>query len=235
MVEAAVAEGRTVRRAWSSLRSRMRPSGRCSTRGRQMAEPPAENRSVPAPGLTWSSAPTAGARGTLRTAGPRVMQSTAISHPGSDDRRPPEAEAQQPVDGRGSMDGRRGLRAGARTEGFSVRKGTATRRPSRSSRPITLTRRGRLLLVGLPIALGVSALIVVGAFLTSQAHAGSTAPATIEIAEVDVMAGETLWDLATTYAPDRDPRDVVSEMVELNDLHTSVLRPGQHLVIPLQD
>lgn len=89
--------------------------------------------------------------------------------------------------------------------------------------------------MGLPIALGVSALIVVGAFLTSQAHAGSTAPATIEIAEVDVMAGETLWDLATTYAPDRDPRDVVSEMVELNDLHTSVLRPGQHLVIPLQD
>ncbi|MHA7281294.1 LysM peptidoglycan-binding domain-containing protein [Arthrobacter sp. MDT2-2] len=97
---------------------------------------------------------------------------------------------------------------------------------------LTLTRRGRLLLVGLPIALGVAALILLGAFLTSQARAGESAPASSSTVEVSVAAGETLWDLAVQYAPERDPRDVVAEMVELNDLHTSLVRAGQSIAVP---
>ncbi|OUM44432.1 hypothetical protein B8W73_03580 [Arthrobacter agilis] len=97
---------------------------------------------------------------------------------------------------------------------------------------MTLTRRGRLLLVGLPIALGVAALILLGAFLTSQAKAGESAPASSSTVEVSVAAGETLWDLAVQYAPERDPRDVVAEIVELNDLHTSLVRAGQSIAVP---
>ncbi|KQN98786.1 hypothetical protein ASF21_13610 [Arthrobacter sp. Leaf234] len=95
-----------------------------------------------------------------------------------------------------------------------------------------MTRRGRLLLVGLPIALGVAALVLLGAFLTSQAQAGVDAPAPSAVVQVDVAAGETLWDLAVQYAPERDTRQVVGEMVELNNLRTSVIHAGQSLSIP---
>ncbi|MHA7220184.1 LysM peptidoglycan-binding domain-containing protein [Arthrobacter sp. MDT1-48-3] len=101
-------------------------------------------------------------------------------------------------------------------------------------RPLTLTRRGRLLLVGLPIALGVAALILLGAFLTSQAQAGESAPVSSSVVDVNVAAGETLWDLAVRYAPDRDPRDVVTEMVELNNLRSSVVQAGQSISIPAE-
>lgn len=107
---------------------------------------------------------------------------------------------------------------------------TSTQRSA--AHALTLTRRGRLLLVGLPIALGVAALILLGAFLTSQAKAGESAPASSSTVEVSVTAGETLWDLAVRYAPERDPRDVVAEIVELNDLHTSLVRAGQSIAVP---
>jgi hypothetical protein len=100
-------------------------------------------------------------------------------------------------------------------------------------RPLTLTRRGRLLLVGLPIALGVAALILLGAFLTSQARAGESLPASSPTVEVSVAAGESLWDLALRHAPDRDPRDVVAEMVELNNLRGSVVQAGQSIAVPV--
>lgn len=101
-----------------------------------------------------------------------------------------------------------------------------------AGRTLTLTRRGRLLLVGLPIALGVTALILLGAFLTSQAQAGVDAPAPSAVVQVNVATGETLWDLAVRYAPERDTREVVAEMVELNSLRTSVIQAGQSISIP---
>lgn len=107
---------------------------------------------------------------------------------------------------------------------------TSTQRSA--DRPLTLTRRGRLLLVGLPIALGVAALILLGAFLTSQAQAGESLPMPSATVEVNVAAGDTLWDLAVFHAPERDPRDVVAEIVELNDLRTSVVQAGQSIAVP---
>lgn len=112
----------------------------------------------------------------------------------------------------------------------SVQPRTSTQRSA--ERPLTLTRRGRFVLVGLPIALGVAALILLGAFLTSQAQAGESLPAPSSTVEVSVAAGESLWDLAVRYAPERDPRDVVAEMVELNDLRGSVVQAGQTVAIP---
>ena len=101
-----------------------------------------------------------------------------------------------------------------------------------ADRPLTLTRRGRLILVGLPIALGVAALILLAAFLTSQAQAGESAPASTATVEVSVVTGETLWDLAARHAPERDPRHVVAEIVELNDLPSSVVQAGQSIAVP---
>ena len=41
-----------------------------------------------------------------------------------------------------------------------------------------------------------------------------------------------LWDLAVAADPQRDPRDVMDEIVELNDLRSSALVAGQELVVP---
>lgn len=109
---------------------------------------------------------------------------------------------------------------------------TSTQRSA--DRSLTLTRRGRLLLVGLPIALGVAALILLGAFLTAEAQAGESVPTSSATVDVNVAAGESLWDLAVRYAPERDPRDVVAEIVELNNLRTSVVQAGQSISVPAE-
>ncbi|AUZ86942.1 hypothetical protein CVO76_04280, partial [Arthrobacter agilis] len=64
--------------------------------------------------------------------------------------------------------------------------------------------------------------------------AGESAPVSSSVVDVNVAAGETLWDLAVRYAPDRDPRDVVTEMVELNNLRSSVVQAGQSISIPAE-
>ena len=51
---------------------------------------------------------------------------------------------------------------------------------------------------------------------------------------VTVAAGESLWELAAWIAPEADPRQVVSDLVALNQLSTTEVQPGQRLAIPLQ-
>ncbi|MHA7141526.1 LysM peptidoglycan-binding domain-containing protein [Arthrobacter sp. Bz4] len=97
---------------------------------------------------------------------------------------------------------------------------------------LRLTRRGRLLLVGLPIVLLASAVLMLSGFFNSPAKASAEGGEVTETVSVSVAAGETIWQLATEFAPDRDPRIVVSEIVELNSLGTSVLQAGQQLDVP---
>jgi LysM domain len=47
-----------------------------------------------------------------------------------------------------------------------------------------------------------------------------------------VEAGDTLWGIARRVAPDRDPREVVDQMVRDNRLHGS-LQVGQRLLVPV--
>jgi hypothetical protein len=131
--------------------------------------------------------------------------------------------------GRGSRADRGGAGPVTPSEGGGR---TSTLRSAKQ--PLTLTQRGRLVLIGLPLTLGVAALILFGAFLTSQAQAGESSPESSSVVEVNVAAGETLWDLAVQYAPDRDPRDVVAEIVELNSLRTSLIQAGESISVPLQ-
>jgi LysM domain len=96
-----------------------------------------------------------------------------------------------------------------------------------------LTRRGRFVFVGLPLMLlGTAALLLLG-FFNSPAKAGSDA-GTLgnEASVVTVMDGQTLWSIAGEVDPERDPRDVVADIVELNTLRGSVLQPGQQLYVP---
>jgi LysM repeat protein len=49
---------------------------------------------------------------------------------------------------------------------------------------------------------------------------------------ITVLAGDTLWDIASLVEPTADPRDVVAEIMSLNRLANAVLTPGQQLAIP---
>lgn len=72
--------------------------------------------------------------------------------------------------------------------------------------------------------------------LVSGAASGRTEePAGGAGGEVHVVAeGDTLWDIArSVVGPEGDPRPVVQEIREMNDLEASqILLPGLRLVVP---
>jgi len=59
-------------------------------------------------------------------------------------------------------------------------------------------------------------------------HAGALPPARVLVQE-----GDTLWRLAHDYGPAHsDPRRTVSRIREANNLHGSLITPGEVLLIP---
>lgn len=84
--------------------------------------------------------------------------------------------------------------------------------------------------------LGVLAVVI--GLLLGVASFGRQADATpnAELRAADafvviVQPGDTLWDIAQSFAPDSDPRPLVSMLADLAG--SSSLHPGQELVIPL--
>ena len=96
---------------------------------------------------------------------------------------------------------------------------------------LRITRRGRTVvtfLVAIPLAIAAAAfgLGAVGAAAgTSGGSAGSFQYVTVE-------PGESLWQLAVSVAPNADPRDVVADIQNLNNLSSGELQPGQRIAIP---
>ena len=97
-----------------------------------------------------------------------------------------------------------------------------------------LTRRGRLLLIGLPVVTGAAALLVVAAvFLLPPTVNASTDPVGEPVTQsVTVQARQSLWEIAVAADPDRDPREVMDDIAELNGLSSSQLSAGQVLEVP---
>ncbi|PCC26847.1 hypothetical protein CIK75_01805 [Glutamicibacter sp. BW78] len=103
---------------------------------------------------------------------------------------------------------------------------------ARSGR-LTLTRRGRFILIGLPVMLVATTLLVLAGIFTAPVMASDASDTTsVEAQTVSVMEGDTVWALAAEFAPQRDRRDVVAEITEMNDLKGSVLVPGQQIFVP---
>ncbi|MFF3029091.1 LysM peptidoglycan-binding domain-containing protein [Microbacterium sp. NPDC057944] len=111
--------------------------------------------------------------------------------------------------------------------------GTAAVLPARPAARLRLTVRGRRVLLGLasvPLAAGIAfAALSGGSAAASGAH---VAAASFET--VTVMPGDTLWSIATTVAPDADPREVIGEISRLNMLTGGALQIGDELAIPAQ-
>ena len=49
---------------------------------------------------------------------------------------------------------------------------------------------------------------------------------------VNVEPGQSLWQLAETIAPGADPREVVAEIVALNQLPSADVQAGQLIALP---
>lgn len=98
--------------------------------------------------------------------------------------------------------------------------------------PLRLTRRGKFVIIGMPIFLvSVAALMLLGIFL-SPANASDVNPVGVEALSVTVIEGDTLWGLAREFAPQLEPRDAVQQIGDLNNLSSSVLQPGSELFVP---
>jgi hypothetical protein len=94
--------------------------------------------------------------------------------------------------------------------------------------PLRLTQRGRRVVAGLSVAIGLT--IAAVTVTVVQVSGGG-----LELAgssTVVVQPGDTLWSIALTSAPDKDPRGVVDAIVDLNDLGGVGLVPGQVLELP---
>jgi hypothetical protein len=97
---------------------------------------------------------------------------------------------------------------------------------------LRITRRGRAvltLLIAIPLAIG-AAITGIGAIGAAAGTQGSTAT----FQSVTVEPGESLWQVAQAVAPTADPRDVIADILNLNDLSSGDVQPGQRLAIPAQ-
>ncbi len=112
---------------------------------------------------------------------------------------------------------------------------------SAASGSLRLTRRGRMLLLGGP-ALAVTAVLVFSLLAVLLGALASPANAAVKNSPVDmsdyalpvtVLQGDSLWKIAAASDPTRDVRDVVAEIVALNELDTGVVQAGQRLYVPI--
>ncbi|WP_166871204.1 hypothetical protein [Salinibacterium sp. ZJ450] len=95
---------------------------------------------------------------------------------------------------------------------------------------LRLTRRGRVVFTAL-----ASLPLVVGALVVSLNGGGAVATTDASIPSfeyVTVGAGESLWGLAESLAPSADPRDVITDILSLNQLSIGDVHPGVQLALP---
>lgn len=102
---------------------------------------------------------------------------------------------------------------------------------------LSLTRRGRLLLLGLPALLAAVALLVIAVFaaaaLFNQAQASTGAASGVEAQQITVAEGDTLWSIASAAQTDTDVQQLITQIAELNDLDSPDLEYGQQIYLPV--
>lgn len=96
---------------------------------------------------------------------------------------------------------------------------------------VRLTTRGRTLVLLALVAL------LFGTFsfgrANSQAAPAVEAPVVPAVQQTVIQPGESLWTVARRIAPDNDPRAVIAQIRQLNDMAGSQVQAGQHLLLPV--
>ncbi|MCW2615279.1 MAG: LysM peptidoglycan-binding protein [Frankiales bacterium] len=96
---------------------------------------------------------------------------------------------------------------------------------------VHLTRRGRALLLVALVAVLLAAFSLGRA--NSQAASTATGPSQATVEQITVQPGESLWAVARRIAPENDPREVMAQILRLNELTDAELQVGQQLLLPV--
>jgi len=96
-----------------------------------------------------------------------------------------------------------------------------------------LTRRGRMVF-GVMLAALITGLVASAAIFGATQAVATSEAGSAEFGYVVVQPGASLWSVATELDPNADPRDVVAELVRLNQLGGSGVQAGQPIAVPLR-
>ncbi|MEC5150353.1 LysM peptidoglycan-binding domain-containing protein [Cryobacterium sp. GrIS_2_6] len=109
---------------------------------------------------------------------------------------------------------------------------------------LRITRRGRAVLTaiaGVPLVVGALALALNGGLaaadgstLSGSSMSADTGGSATTFDYVTIQSGQSLWQLAERIAPSADPREVIAEIVNLNQLPSESVQPGQRLALPAE-
>ncbi|MDQ3616805.1 MAG: LysM peptidoglycan-binding domain-containing protein [Actinomycetota bacterium] len=94
--------------------------------------------------------------------------------------------------------------------------------------PVQLTRRGRLVLLVVFVAVVFAALTVLGGESAATGESGGP----VKTRTVVVSEGDTLWGIASSVAAPGQVREVVYQIEELNALSSTGLIEGQRIAVP---
>jgi LysM domain len=114
----------------------------------------------------------------------------------------------------------------------------APRRPRAapaSPGPVRLTRRGRIVVGGLAIAIAATAVCLLSLSLAGGALASSSGAARAGyqgMRHVVIEPGQTLWSIAAAADPAADPRLVIEQIIETNSLAGATVYAGEQLWVP---
>ena len=97
---------------------------------------------------------------------------------------------------------------------------------------IKLTRRGRVVFTSLAAAPLIAVAAWIGVSAMPAVATSSSSSVVFEYATIE--SGQSLWQLASSIAPEADPRDVIAELMRLNQLDSTTVSPGQRIAIPQQ-
>ena len=173
-----------------------------------------------------AGAPATGPGG-RRGAGPPRGPQPASPGPARRDARRPGARTARPDGGAAAACSRGGARGGR-----SCRPGPwrpVEQVPGTGAvAPLRLTRRGRRVVAGVSVAIGLSVAAATAVVVTAAGQPFDLAGSSTVV----VQPGDTLWVIARQVAPQDDPRAVVDEIEDLNGLHGGELMAGQVLRLP---
>jgi LysM repeat protein len=108
--------------------------------------------------------------------------------------------------------------------------GYAAPRRSASRSHLRMTARGRAVL----LTVVATPLVIVALVFGINAGAANGTTSAGHLQKVTVVGGETLWALAQQVAPKDDPRDVIADIMSVNQLQSANIQPGEQLLIPAQ-
>ena len=102
----------------------------------------------------------------------------------------------------------------------------------RSTGRLRLTRRGRVVFTSLAAAPLIALAAYIGINAMPAVATSNSSAVVFEYATIE--SGQSLWQLASSIAPEADPRDVIADLMRLNQLDSSTVSPGQRIAIPEQ-